>query len=159
MIEFAGLLFGGIFRFLPELLKFFNAKEDRAHERNMIELNLKLDQARATQQIDLANAQANIAANKADMDALIEAIKAQNTPSGIAWIDGLSSSVRPVLTYWHCMILYTAGKAVSVAVAVQTNTKLADYLPILTTEFDRMIVASMFSFWFVDRSLRKAGKL
>lgn len=156
MIELLGMLGGGIFRLLPELLKLWNAKSDQAHEVTMTEMQLRIDQARAQQQIDLVHAQGAIAADAAQMQAMVEALKAQATPSGIPWVDALSSSVRPVLTYWWCLALYTAAKAIQVVVALQGHMDLAGFAGLLVTEFDRTIIASIFSFWFVDRSILKS---
>jgi hypothetical protein len=155
MIELLGLVFGGIFRMLPELLGVFKAKRDADHEFRMTELQLKIDEARAKHALDLAHAQAEIAAAAGEMNAWAEAIRAQSTPTGIGWIDALSSSVRPVLTYWWVIILYSGAKLLQVIVGMQAGVALADFVPILVTEFDRTVIGSILSFWFVDRSLRK----
>jgi len=149
------MLGGGLFRLVPFLVDFFQKKSDAEHEFRMTELQLKIDQARATQQIDLAHAQATIAANAGEMDAWSKAIEAQGKPSGIGWADGLSASVRPVLTYWWCLVLYTAAKGIAVVVAFQSGVTLAAFGAILVTEFDTAIIGSVFSFWFVDRAIRK----
>lgn len=155
MFELLSLIFGGALRLLPEILKLMSAKGDQAHELQMTKLQLEIDQARATQQIDLVHTQGAIAADAAEMSAMVEALKAQGSPSGVPWIDGLSSSVRPVLTYWWCLVLYTAYKAITVMVAIQGGATLAALAQLLVTEFDRMVISSIFSFWFVDRSLRR----
>ena len=155
MIELLAMLGGGILRLAPEVLKLFTARDDRAHELEMTKLQLQIDQARATQQIDLVHAQGAIAADAAEMGSMVEALKAQATPSGIKWVDALSSSVRPILTYWWCLILYTAAKAIGVVVAIQHGAALADLVPLLVTEFDRSVIGSIFAFWFVDRSLKR----
>ncbi len=155
MIELLSLVFGGVLRLVPEFLKLKNAAAEQAHELRMTQLQLEIDKARAQQQIDLAHVQASIAADQAEMAAMVAALKAQGQRSGVKWIDGLSSSVRPVLTYWWCMVLYTAGKAIVIAVALQGNATLASLAPLVVTEFDRSIIASIFSFWFVDRALRR----
>jgi len=159
MFELLSLVFGGVLRLLPEVLKLFTAKADQAHELEMTKLQLEIDKARAEQQIDLVHAQAAIAADTAEMGAMIEALKAQGTPSGIKWIDALSSSVRPVLTYWWCVGLYTGAKIIGLVVAVQASATLAQLAPLLVADFDRAVIGSILSFWFVDRSLRKGGKL
>jgi hypothetical protein len=157
MLTLLSMLGGGLFRLIPFVVDFFKAKNDAEHEYRMTELQLKIDQARATQQIDLAHAQAEIAANAGEMQAWADAIKGQSTPSGVSWIDALSASVRPVLTYWWCLVLYTAAKAIVIVVAIQGNMPLAAFAALLVTEFDTAIIGSVFSFWFVDRALRKMG--
>jgi len=155
MMSLIAMLGSGVFRLIPFLVDFFKEKREAEHEFRMTELQLKIDQARATQQIDLAHAQAEIAANAGEMSAWADAIKSQGTPTGVGWADALSASVRPVLTYWWCMVLYTAAKIIAIIVAFQAHTTLAAFSAILLTEFDTAIIGSIFSFWFVDRAIRK----
>jgi hypothetical protein len=155
MFELLGMLGGGVFRLIPFIVDLFKAKGDRDHEYRMTQLQLEIDKARAGKQIDLAHAQAEIAANTAEMSAMVEAIKAQAAPTGIKWVDALNSSVRPILTYWWCLGLYTVHKGILVYVALVTNQALTVIAPILMNDFDRGVVGSIFGFWFVDRALRK----
>ena len=92
-----------------------------------------------------------------EMQAWADAIKGQATPSGVGWADALSASVRPVLTYWWCLVLYTAAKMIIIVSALQADMPLAAFAALLVTEFDTAIIGSLFSFWFVDRALRKMG--
>lgn len=158
MISLLSLLFGGLLRLAPEVLKLFTARADQAHELEMTKLQLEIDRARAEQQIDLVHAQGAIAADTAEMSAMVEALKAQAAPSGIKWVDALSSSVRPILTYWWCLALYTTYKAITIYVAWKNAVPLEGLAPLLVTEFDQAVIGSIFSFWFVDRSLRR-GRL
>lgn len=159
MLELLSLLGGGVFRLLPEVIGFFNKKADADHEYKMTQLQLEIDKGRASQALDLAHINNDAAQSQADLQALSEALKGQSTPTGIKWIDGLSSSVRPVLTYWWCLGLYTASKAILAYLAWKAGTDLAGMAKVILTEFDYNIVASMISFWFVDRAIvRNKGK-
>lgn len=154
MIELIGLALGGIFRLIPEFLKLRTQKVDQAHELRMTQLQLEIDKARATQQLDLVHAQAGVVSAAGEMQAWADAIANQGKPTGVPWIDGLSASVRPVLTYWWLMVLYTACKAITIYLAVESQQGLAEIAAQIYTEFDRAVASSMMSFWFVDRSLR-----
>ena len=157
MIELLGLVFGGVFRLLPEVLGLVKARKDADHEYRMTELQLKIDEARAKHALDLAHAQAEIAAAAGEMDAWAAAIRGQAQPSGVRWIDALSSSVRPILTYWWVIVLYSGAKMLQIAVGIDEGVTLAEFVPILVTEFDRTVIGSILSFWFVDRSLRRGA--
>ena len=154
MLELIGVIVGGIFRLIPEGLKLIQAKRDQAHELAMLDKQLAVDQARATQQIDLAHVNQQGAIAQGEMSALLEVLR--QPPTGLKFIDALSASVRPVLTYWHCLVLYTAAKTLLVIGAFQANLTLAQLAGLILTDFDRQIVGSIFGFWFLDRSLRKA---
>lgn len=155
MIELLSLALGGVLRLAPELFKMFGAKRDADHEFRMTELQLQIDRERAQQNLDLVHAQGAIAADSAEMMAMVEALKAQAVPTGVKWVDALSASVRPILTYWWCLFLYTIYKAVTISLAIASGASLATLAGLLVTEFDRSVIGSIFAFWFVDRSLRK----
>lgn len=149
---------GGLLRFIPEIFKLFTEKSDRDHEYRMTTLQLEIDKARAGQQIDLVHAQGDMAVQAGEMQAYIEAIKGQSTPSGVAWVDALSASVRPVVTYWW-LILFTAYKAATIVAVCLHWQSLDDFIVKLWTPQDAGILAMILGFWFVDRSMRKnSGK-
>jgi hypothetical protein len=154
MLEIIGLIVGGIFRLIPEGLKLIQAKRDQAHELAMLDKQLAVDKARADQQIDLAHVNQQGAIAQGEMSALLEVLR--QPPTGLKAIDALSASVRPVLTYWWCLGLYTAAKVLLVIAAFQSSETLAALAKHVLTDFDRQIVGSIFGFWFLDRSLRKA---
>lgn len=154
MIELFGLLAGGVFRLIPEVIKFFTTVKEQKHELAMTSLQLEIDKARSALRIDEVHAGANAAEQGAWASALQDAIKAQGQPSGVGWADALSAGVRPILTYWHCLVLYTAHKAALMYMAMQAGVSVAAGIANSFTDFDQMIVASIFSFWFVDRALR-----
>jgi hypothetical protein len=155
MLELLGLVVGGVFRLLPEWLKLLGSRREADHEFRMTELQLRIDQARAAQALDLVHAQGTVAAEAAELGNWAEALRAQAVATGVRWVDALSATVRPVLTYWWCLVLYTTHKAVLVAVGLQQRLALAELAPLLLTDFDRSVVASIIGFWFTDRALRK----
>jgi hypothetical protein len=158
MIELLSLLGGGIFRLLTEVLNLFKAKSEAEHELKMTQLQLDADKARAALQLDIIHANNEAQINQADLQALSSALEGQNKSSGIKWVDALSSSVRPVLTYWWCLVLYTVSKGFLLYAAYTPNTALSALAPLVLTEFDYSIVSSMISFWFVDRAIIRAKK-
>jgi hypothetical protein len=159
MLTLLSMLGGGLFRLIPFVVDFFKQKQDAEHEFRMTQLQLEIDKARATQAVDLANAQAAIATNAGEMQAWVEALKGQGAKTGVAWVDAISATVRPFLTYYWCIGLYGGAKVLQVIVAWQAHVPLEQLVPILVTGFDQQVIGSMLSFWFVDRALRHmAGK-
>ena len=154
-MEIFGMLFGAILRLAPELMKLFTQKRDQDHELRMTRLQLDIDLARSQQQIDLVHANAAAAQGTAEMQGWIDAIVGQGKPTGVPWIDALSSSVRPILTYWWCIVLYTGQKAILLYLMLTSDATLASIADQVVTEFDRATIGSILSFWFLDRSLRR----
>jgi hypothetical protein len=169
MIELLSLICGGVFRLFPSFMDWMHKGQDNAHELAMVDKQIALAKVQAEQKLAEIHAQGdeNRATLAAQVDgnieqgwsgALADAIKSQGEPTGVAWVDALSASVRPVLTYWWCLVLYTAAKAVAVIVAFKAGASLADFAPILVGDFDKSVIGSIFGFWFVDRALRKMGR-
>lgn len=155
MLEMITLLGGGLMRLLPFLVDFFKQRQDADHEYRMTQLQLEIDKARASQQLDLAHVQGQIAADAADQQGLIDALKGQMQPSGVKWADALSASFRPIAAFWWCIVLYSAAKIVHIVVAFQAGASLAEFSSLLMTPFDRQVIGSILGFWFADRAIRK----
>ena len=169
MFEIISLVVGGIGRLLPEVLGYFKQGQENAHELALVDKQVELAKVQGEQKRAEIAAQgdqdrqtlgAQTEANTVGAwdNALIEAIKTATAPTGNKMIDALSASVRPILTYWWCLLLYTAHKVVLLFVAWQGHAALGDFAPLVLTEFDRAVVGSIIGFWFADRALRKFGK-
>jgi len=168
LISVLGGGLGGVLRFVPEIFKYYTEKKDHDHEYRMTQLQLQIDSARATQQIDMVHAQGDVAVQAGEIDAYIEALKAQGQPVGVPWVDALNASVRPVITYWW-MTLLTIAKlimfaiaSIEIYIALKAVKTLAEAIPVLGAFVDKVwtpqdagILAMILGFWFVDRSIRK----
>src|SRR6185369_8116587 len=99
---------GGVFRFAPEVLKFMDRKGDRAHELAMFDKQLQADAQKAQEQLSVIAAQHAADADNKDLDALIAAVGAQGGKTGVDWVAALNTLVRPVLTLYWCVFLYSA---------------------------------------------------
>ncbi|MDD2663949.1 MAG: hypothetical protein PHD19_09330 [Dechloromonas sp.] len=156
MIEtLLGTVFGGLFRMAPEVLKWLDRKDERSHELAMFDKQLEADKLRGDQAIAQINAQADAAIGAAEVQAIIEATKAQAVQTGIKWVDALNALVRPVLALQWLIVLWPAVIVAGFALAVQYGT---DPLVALRAAFgvdEKAMAASVASFWLVDRSLRK----
>jgi len=154
MIELLSMFGGGIFRLIPYIVEFFKQKQDTEHEYRMAQLQLQVNSAKAQQDISLTQLQAQINADIGELNAQVTAIKSQFNV-GVPWVDALSATVRPFLTYYWCIFLYGGSKLVQIVIAINEHAQLLQYVSILITEFDRSVIGSMLAFWFVDRTLRK----
>lgn len=94
-----GGLLGPLVRMIPEVLKFMDRKDERAHELAMQAANLEADKARYSAQLATAQLEADSAQYTTAVGALQKALEGQFQLTGNKWIDGLNMSVRPVITY------------------------------------------------------------
>jgi len=156
IMSLLGTLFGGLFRLAPEVFKLIDKKDERAHELAMLDKQLAVDQARTQSQIDMVNAQGAVDLQKLDVDALITATKVQGQLTGVKWVDGINALMRPLITFWWVIVLYTAALCAEFYTLVYlSNVPMVDAILKLFGEDEKAICASIISFWFVDRALRK----
>jgi hypothetical protein len=153
-----GSIFGGIFRMAPEVLKFFDKKNERQHELLMFSRQCDLEQLRGAQKLAEIGAVREAAVDVGVMDAFNSAIQQQAVMVKAAggWAASLSASVRPVVTYWVLFIWSF------IHVWFAWNAWLAGALPIevfktmMTPDFSALLAGTI-NFWFLDRTLAKRG--
>ena len=145
-----GGLFGGLLRLAPEVLKFFDRKNERDHELNMLNAEIEISKHKLEATMHQAEAQV---AGKA-LDAVAVALREQGEMAIKAgkFIAGLSAAVRPVITYWF-VVLYSVVKGASIYLAYQAGADLHALIAVAWTEQDWAIFSMIISFWFVSRSL------
>lgn len=141
---------GGIARLAPEVLKFFDSKDERKHELRMGEQNLKLVELQQKGQLAVADVEVQGKQFTAAMEAIRAGVEAQGKPTGIRWVDALSSSVRPIITYW-IFLLYAAVKTAVLSVAIETQASLENALMASWTASDDAMLSAVLTFWFVGR--------
>lgn len=151
MIEtLLGGLLGGAFRLAPEILKWLDRKGERSHELAMQDKALEFEKIRGAQRMSEIGAGADAAWNVGAIETLREAVRTQGEKTGVRWADALSSSVRPVITYWF-MALYCAAKTATVAAAVIGGAGWGVAILYAWTEADQALWAGVLNFWFLGR--------
>lgn len=150
-----GTVVGGAFRLAPEILKWIDRKDERKHEATMFDKNLAADKLKAESGQALATIEANKAISLQEIQAIIEATKAQGQKSGIKWVDGLNSLIRPLLALQWLILLWPGIIVAGFMISVQHGTPALEALAAFFGQDEKAMAASIASFWLVDRSLRK----
>jgi len=151
MIEtLLGGLLGGAFRLAPEILKWLDRNGERSHELSMQDKALEFEKLRGAQRMGEIGASADAAWNTGAIEALRDAVRTQGEKTGVAWADALSTSVRPVITYWF-MALYCAAKTAAFGAAVTAGTGWGTAILHAWTEADQALWAGVLNFWFLGR--------
>lgn len=155
MIEtLIGGALGGLLRLAPEVLKWLDQKGERAHELAMQDKALEFEKIRGSQRLDEIGAQAQADWNTGALSALKEAISSQAVKTGIAWVDGLSALVRPVITYWF-MFLYCLVKVAAFYAAIDADVPWVQAVQLSWSESDQTLWAGILNFWFMGRVFEK----
>ena len=153
-----GSLLGGIFRLAPEVLKFFDKKNERNHELLMFQRQCDLEQIRGQQKLAEIGAARDAAIDVGVMDAFNAAINQQAEMAKAAggWAASLSASVRPVVTYW--VILLWSFVHLWYAWNAWTNGAPPKevFMTMMTADF-MALVSGTINYWFLDRTLKQRG--
>lgn len=151
MIEtLLGGLLGGAFRLAPEFLKWLDRKGERGHELAMQDKALEFEKIRGAQRMAEIGSQADAAWNTGAIEALRDAVRTQGEKTGVWWADALSSSVRPIITYW-LMALYCAAKTVAFVAALNAGAGWGAAVLAAWSEADQALWAGVLNFWFLGR--------
>lgn len=156
MFELLGLIFGGVSRLAQHWLDLSDKEKERSHERLMFEQQAQMQDKRFAHDAELRHMDATAREADNEWTAIAAAAKAQadEARSAGGWVLALSASVRPVLSYWF-VALYTVAKAATLYLALKDGVGFALAIRAAYTEFDGTILASIVSFYFADRALRK----
>ena len=153
-----GSIFGGLFRMAPEVLKFFDKKNERLHELNMFARQCELETLRGQQKLAEIGAQREAAVDVGVMDAFQSAIEQQATMVKAAggWAASLSASVRPVVTYW-VLFVWSFIHVWFAWNAWITGASPVEVFKIMVSPDFSALLAGTINFWFLDRTLAKRG--
>ena len=149
-----GSIIGGLFRLAPETLKWLDRKNERAHELAMLDKQIACDKLKADQAIAQINAQAEASLGEAEISAMIEAVKAQATQTGVKWVDAFSALIRPLLAFQWLILLWPAVIVAGFVMALLGGADPVDAMHAVFGVDEKAMTASIASFWLVDRSLR-----
>lgn len=145
MIALLGSLLGFGTSFLPQVLAFFQQKQE--HKQKLEELRLRGE---------LHAAGVNLELQVLDKKAEIEETKAiynyANPTSGFA--AGLSASVRPVITYAF-FALFVATKVVIMMQIMADDQPWTVGVDLMFDQETQGLFAAVISFWFGQRSVSK----
>ena len=148
-----GGLLGGAFRLVPELFKFLDAKNERAHELAMQDKQLEFAKLQGDQKIQ----EAQIQQETVDIAALKDVLVAQAQPTGFKLIDAINASVRPFMTYLllclYMSVKYTVGYSLYVAGADGVTIAKTLYTP-----DDQALFWGIANFWFLDRVIKARSR-
>jgi hypothetical protein len=161
-----GGVLGGLLRLIPEITGIFRGKLEQSHEERMLELNYKVDVARAAIEGERLRVQGDINYDKQQLESIIAAQAdqmKQSTSTGIRFVDyllgiadAMSKFVRPILTYWYCILAYGSYKVALYTTLVSQNAPWESAVIQLWTPFDQSVMYSIIAFWFMDRALKHA---
>jgi len=150
-----GSIFGGLFRLAPEVLKFLDKKNERAHELSMFQLQTDLEKLRGEFRMEEKYVDYSIQ----QMDTIKAAFQEQaETAKAAGWfVAAISALVRPGIT-WALFFMYATVKAAALVIAFQTGADWTEVVSKCWDEDDFGVFTMCITFWFVGRSVEKYQK-
>jgi hypothetical protein len=149
MIEtLLGSLLGGVFRIVPEVMKLWDAKNERSHELAMLGKEMEFAQIKG----EIAMREQETTLMGKELDAMTEALKEQGETARASgqFISAISAAVRPLVTYWF-VTLYSIVKLASILMAIDAGAEWKEVLVSSWTEDDMALLMMVLTFWFVGR--------
>lgn len=150
MITIIGSLIGFAASLFPEVFKLIQNKRDLAHELAILDRQLEAQKLGHKQRIEEISIQT-------DSDRLAAAYTFANESSGVRWIEGLTRSVRPFITYGF-FALFAIIKLTVLQLAISQGVDPATALVSLWDEETAGIFSAIIAFWFGSRVYEKRNK-
>jgi multidrug transporter EmrE-like cation transporter len=144
-----GSIVGGGLRMVPEILSFFDKKNERKHEIALGDQQYRVAELQFRTQREVKDLDVEQSQFVTAMQALTEGVKAQAASTGIKWVDAISALVRPSITAW-VFTLYSIVKLSALTLAMQTE-KLSVAVYGLWDANDQAMLSAIVMFWFVGR--------
>ena len=150
-----GSIFGGLFRLAPEVLKWLDKKNERAHELSMFTLQTDLEKMRGQFKMEEKYVDYSVQ----QLDTIKEAFKEQATTAKEAgwFVAAVSALVRPGIT-WALFFMYATVKAAALVMAYQTGGHWTEVVTKVWDADDFAMLNMCLTFWFVGRSIEKYQK-
>jgi hypothetical protein len=145
---------GVIARLVPEALKFFDRKAERKHELDLQDKQFQVLQFQKNTQLEEVRLQTFNEQLTGSIQALARLNEAQMAKTGIPWIDGLNTSVRPIWTYL-VLLCWASAKIIDVVMCVGRGIDWMQIRAIMWGADDANMLAMLGTFWFMDRVLTK----
>lgn len=162
MIAIVSALVGFLGSAAPEFFRLFRDSRDKAHEIALLQMQMQYERQAKAAQADSQLQAISMQRDAADTVALNARVK--DSLVGVTWVDALSGSVRPVLTYVF-FGMYAVVKLAQYHVITAASLPwhpaldLGQVIVMLWTEDDMALFTAVIAFWFGQRALckRRAG--
>lgn len=151
MLTLLGSLLGFISSLLPDVLKLWRDRGDKAHELAILDRQLHMQQVLHTQRLEEIRVQGQVVESTA--------LYKHARFTGVKWVDALGGTVRPIITYAFFM-LYMGVKIAQIYLLLNGtyDMRWAEILIGIWHEDDQALFAAVMSFWFGQRALEKWRK-
>ena len=145
---------GAIARLLPEVIKFFDKKNEREHELKMFTLQTDLEKVKGDYRVE----EKYVDFSTAQLDALSAAYKEQESAvqRSSKFIASLSASVRPGIA-WLIFLFYSISKIAFILAGISAGIAWTELLQVWSGE-DMGLLSMILGFYYTNRSIQQYRK-
>lgn len=144
MITLFASIAGFLTSIIPELIKFLKDKQDKKHELELFDLQIKYNLSARTKELE----EITLAREERTHNILYSTYS-----TGINLVDAFNGMVRPILAY-SFFLMYVWVKFIQYQY-LSDKGALVEYLHILWDVDDQAIFAGIISFYFGQRGFKK----
>lgn len=147
---------GGLLRLAPEVLKFFDSRNDRSHELAMMDKQLAFLQAQGTLKIDEARVTTSAEVQKSQFDAMMAAYQAENVmlSNSSQWVNNINALIRPSVTF-GVFTLWAIIRLALIVYSFHATGNVTESLMNAWTPDDAALLSTISGFYFVGRTIEK----
>lgn len=148
MLTLLGAILGFVSSAFPDFIKLIHHHKDYAHELAVMDRQIALSKLGHTQRLE----EIRLESQGAEQAALYQHAR----PVGVAWVDALAGSVRPIITYAF-FLLYAVVKLAQwhAILSLAPHYGWSEALLHIWRGEDEALFAAVMSFWFGCRALNK----
>lgn len=148
MLTLLGSIFGFVASFAPSVMSLLKDRQDKQHELEIMDRQLKLQALSGQQQLNEIQVQSDAQQN-------ISAYNFANQPSKIAWVDAVTSLVRPVITYSFFALFGLVKLSTIFYFIFYRHNDVFNSILLIWDEPTSVMFATVLSFWFGGRQSQK----
>lgn len=149
---------GAVSRLIPEILKFMDAKNERAHELAMQDKLIEGERVRGAQKIEEIGAQGRADFDEKALDALIASTQAQAQKTGFPLVDAFSALMRPLITFQWVILLYPGVIIATFVLLIYNNIPVIAALNEVFGPEEKAIASGIINFWLLTRIFDRVNR-
>lgn len=145
MITILSALLGLFGSTLPSIMNYFQDKQDKKHELEILRMQMEAAKQGGTQKLKELEIEENIA----EVNHIYDTYK-----TGVSWVDALNGTVRPVVAYLliglYCIMEFMYFSIIS----ANSDHITIEMLDLLWTDEDHALFSCIIAFYFGSRHLK-----
>lgn len=153
MLTAISAVIGFLGSIVPQIMKFWQQREDRKHELAMYDKQVEAQKILGSQKLEATGIEADIR----ETEAILRAAEPKIT--GVQWVDAIiqiiNGLMRPIVVYLYFLDYLLIKYATYLMITKAGTVVWTEAVSMLWTEFDQAMMGGILGFLFGNRSIGK----